>query len=378
MRIGIDARLYGPKHRGIGRYIQKLIENLEKIDSVNDYIVFLGRDNLEEYEPTAKNFIKKTAPFRWYSLREQVLMPLLLKKENLDLVHFPHFNVPLLFRGKFIVTIHDLIIYHFPNQRATTLPKWIYKIKILGSRLVLKNALERALKIITPSNYTKQDIILNFTIPEKKIIVTYLSATDYLGQTPRVGGSQNLPVPYLLYVGAAYPHKNLERLIAAFKRLVLKYNLDLNLVLVGRKDFFYQRLENWINSLTELSKIRDRIIFWGEVPDSKLPELYKNASVFVYPSLYEGFGLPPLEAMNYRAPVAAALSSSLPEVLGQSCLYFDPKDPEEIARTINKIIKDEFLRESLIEKGFEQVKRYSWENCAKETLMVYKNCMPPR
>lgn len=169
MRIGIDARFYGPKAKGLGRYAEKLLQYLDKIDQKNDYIVFLRKENFKKFQPSSDNFKKVIADFRWYSLAEQIRMPLLTRKYNLDLMHFPHFNVPLFYQGKFIVTIHDLILTRFPTERASTLGPFLYKMKHLLYKLVIRQAIKKAQKIITVSNFSKKDIEDNFPLAKGKV-----------------------------------------------------------------------------------------------------------------------------------------------------------------------------------------------------------------
>jgi len=206
MRIGIDARFYGSVGKGLGRYTQKLIENLERIDNRNSYFIFLRKENWNEYRPRNKNFNKVLADVPWYSLKEQIFMPRILKKYQLDLVHFPHFNIPLFYKGKFVITIHDLILFHFPTKRASTLSRFFYFVKLLGYRLVIRKAVKKSRAIITVSKYTKEDIIENFKIDPDKIIITY-EAVDILTQgaadsRERILGKYGIIKPYLLYVGA--------------------------------------------------------------------------------------------------------------------------------------------------------------------------------
>ena len=182
---------------------------------------------------------------------------------------------------------------------------------------------------------------------------------------------KELVKPYLLYVGNAYPHKNLERLILAFKKLV-DDGLDYQLVLVGGEDYFYRKLklkiENW------KLKIKDGIIFAGFMSDDDLDALYRNASLYVFPSLYEGFGLPPLEAMARGVPVVSSNATCLPEILGDAAFYFNPLDIDDMARVIKETLSSDRARKALIQKGFEQIKKYSWRKMAEETLKLYSKC----
>ena len=182
MRIGIDARFLGSKGKGLGRYTQKLIENLEKIDPENQYVIFLRQENWSQYEPKSPRFKKVLADFRWYSLAEQMWFPAKIYRERLNLMHFPHFNVPIFYFKPFIVTIHDLILRHFPTHRSSTLGPIKYWLKNIAYRIVIWLAIRRAKKIIVPSNYVKKDILNNFNMDEEKIIITYEGVPQVKGR----------------------------------------------------------------------------------------------------------------------------------------------------------------------------------------------------
>jgi len=359
MTIGIDARFFGPRAKGLGRYTEKLIAELEKQNSENDYVIFLRQPEFSQYQPANPNFKKVLANWRWYSLAEQIFMPLAIARQKVDLMHFPHFNVPIFWRGPFVVTIHDLILRHFSTRRASTLGPLAYWFKYQIYKFVINSAVRRAAKIITISQFVKEDLIKCFGVPADKIAVTYEGAPA--AKNEKIGESQPAG-RYLLYVGNAYPHKNLEKLLAALEILRRHYQPNLRLVLVGEKDYFYRRLK---------ADAPAGVIFAGFVPDEELAEIYQWAGVYVFPSLCEGFGLPPLEAMAYGVPVAAANATCLPEILGEAAVYFNPKDSEDIADKIAKVLGDEKLRQNLKEKGLAQIKKYSWAKMAKETLAVY-------
>jgi len=367
MKIGIDARLYGVSDRGIGRYTEKLIYYLEKIDQQNEYYIFLRQDGFNQYQPQNKNFHKVLANFQPYSLKEQIIFPFKIYKYHLDLVHFPHFNVPVFYRKLFIVTLHDLIITRFPESRrkSTRLPLPIYYLKLFFYNLVLKNALSKSKKIIAVSEATKKDILEILKVKSEKISVIYEGVDLLKISNSQCLISKKIENPYILYVGAAYPHKNLERLLNAFKKLNHPF---LKLVLIGKKDFFYQRLEKYNQKLG----LNGKVIFTGEVSDKELVGFYKNALFFIFPSLFEGFGLPGLEAMAYGLPVAASSISSLKEILGEAAYYFNPYNNEEIVEAIEKLTIDESLREKLKKLGLERVKQFSWQKMAEKTLEVYE------
>ncbi|OIO52480.1 hypothetical protein COY93_02270 [Candidatus Uhrbacteria bacterium CG_4_10_14_0_8_um_filter_58_22] len=373
MKIGIDARFYGTIGKGLGRYVSELIAHLERIDDRNEYVIFLRRENFDDYRPTAPNFRKELAEYRCYSLHEQVLYPLFLRRFRLDLMHFPHFNVPLLYRRPFVTTVHDLILLHFPTVRSTTLNPLTYRLKYLAYRLVMASALRRAKTILTVSETTKKEIERLFPkTKNKSIVVTGCACSEKFSENQKENQPAETSVgpkkPYALYVGSAYPHKNLERLVKGFDRFRRQGHEDFGLVLVGANDYFYERLQKEMTR----ERLGLGVTFFGRASDEELADLYRNASFYVFPSLCEGFGIPPLEAMSYGLPVVSSNRSCLPETLGQAALYFDPEDIESMAAAMSQLADDEGLRTKLIEAGRIQCACYSWRDTAARTLTVYE------
>ena len=369
-RIGIDARFYGPIGKGLGRYTKDEVDNILKIDKENEYVIFLSKDNIKDFKTDNPRVKIVLANVRWYTLAEQILLPFFIWREKIDLMHFPHFNVPLLCFKKYIVTIHDLILTKFPTQRATTLHPIFYKIKNFAYKVVIKNAIKKSKMIIAVSEFTKSDIVKQFKVNPDKIKVTYegvaqtfLSVDNY--DVKKLKLCYNIHSPFMLYVGNAYPHKNLEKLIIVFFKISKKIN-NLRLVLVGKEDYFYKRLKEFAKNYS------NKIIFPGFVPDKDLYFLYKNALAYIFPSLYEGFGLPPLEAMSQGCVVISSNKASMPEILGEAAIYFNPEDEIDMQDKLEEIIENKYKREELIKKGYEQLKKYSWEVCAKKTLEIYK------
>lgn len=377
-KIGIDARFYGTSGKGLGRYTQKLIENLERVDDKNTYFVFLRKNNFNEFSPQKENFKKVLADFKWYGFSEQFFYPFLLRKYKLDIVHFPHFNVPILYRKKIIITIHDLILLHFPTLRGTTLNPFFYWIKFFAYKIVINSAIRRAKKVITVSNFTKRDILKNYNIPEGKIVVTYESCDDFCRFSPEGEGDilddyglsrdeHGIIKPYILYVGNAYPHKNLERLVRSFE-VVGRKRKNLYLVLVGKRDHFYEKVVKEVKE-----KDISNVIFTGYVKDGDLDILYRRALAYVFPSLYEGFGLPPLEAMAKGLPVISSNHECMREILGDSAYYFDANNEENIAEAVLHVISEDSLMRDLSRKGYERLTKYSWKRMANDTLAIYEN-----
>jgi glycosyltransferase involved in cell wall biosynthesis len=381
MRIGIDARFFGGEQsKGLGRYTQKLVEHLLTIDKKNQYVIFLQETEYASWKLKLPNVEIVQAPYRWYTLAEQILMPVKIKQYNVDFMHFPHFNVPLLYRGPFVVTIHDLIISRFPTERATTLGPFKYRIKQMAYNRVITHAARHAKKIITVSEYSKKDIMDFFKLPEDRIAVTYEAVDAFTEmsteandvsevETARILKQYAITHPYVLYIGNAYPHKNLETVLQVVSTLKKQGKLFFKLVLVGREDYFYLRLQQKAWALD----IENEVVFPGFVPDTHLPVLYKNALTYVFPSKYEGFGLPPLEAMAYGTPVLAARASCLPEILGKAALYFDIQDVSGIIKQIFSVQQNQELRRQLVYNGYEQLKKYHWKILAQQTLQIYES-----
>lgn len=394
MKIGIDARFYGPIGKGLGRYTQEVVDNIIRINQGElkqacKFVIFLSPHNYDEFEIKYENVKKVKLDVSWYSWQEQIIFPFIIFKHRLDLMHFPHFNIPILTPVKFVMTLHDLILTHFPTMRATTKSQIVYSFKNFSYKLVLKIAVFRAKKIITVSEFTKKDIINQLGVKEDKIAVTYEGVANLSkGRDTLFVAKINpeetkiryhLSNNFLLYVGNAYPHKNLEALLDAFL-IINKEQPNLKLVLVGKPDYFYSRLQAYAKSLNLWQKenINSPVIFTGYVPDSQLEVLYQEAKAYIFTSLYEGFGLPPLEAMAKGCPVISSDRASLPEVLGEAALYFNPEDKIDLIKKINLVLSDKDLREDMREKGLQQVKLYNWWECAHQTFEIYKQVLYKR
>lgn len=370
MKIVIDGRLWSES--GLGRYIRNLVTNLEKIDTKNQYYVLLLKKDFEKISFSNPEFHKVIADFKWYGLTEQINLPRILKSINPDLVHFPHFNVPIFYKGKFIVTIHDLIHQHFQTRTTTTLNPLLHNIKRFGYKKIFSNAVKNSYKIIVPSEFVKNQLIKEWKIEINKIIVTAEGVDEEMIKIIRETGENDFikvvekfkfKKPYLFYVGNAQPHKNLCQLISAFKKLKEKYS-ELSLVLSGPDHYFWQQIRKSENT--------EYIKFTGFVSEKELVALYKNAEMFVMPSLEEGFGIPILEAMACSCPIASSNAGSLPEVGGEAALYFDPKNEEEMIRRISQLLDDKKLREILIKKGEQRYKKFSWQEMAIQTSKIYQ------
>lgn len=369
MKIVIDGRAI--KQTGIGRYIEETTAALLHQDKSNHYMLLVRDVDRADLKPEGENLELISANYLWYTFAEQIQSPRILRRLNADLAHFPNFNIPLRYRGRFVVTIHDLIYLNFKNiNRSKVLPS-LYHLKDLVMRYVLHQAIIRSAHIISPSNFVREQVIEHFKISPKKITTIY-EATEKPQAKPRVSLEKfNITKPYILYVGAAYPHKNLERLILAFGKLTTDYMLDYQLVIAGRKSAFHDSLEQHVSE----ANLSDKIIFTNYVSDSELAGLYNSATIYSFPSLSEGFGLPGLEAMSYDLPVASSNATCLPEVYGDAAAYYNPRDVNDMARVMAELIAHPDQQEELRKKGHKQVKKYSWNETARQTLAVYKKAV---
>lgn len=370
MKIGIDARFVGPEGTGLGKYTEKLILNLAKLDRKNKYVIFLGKSNWDFFEKLPKNFAKSLADVPWYSLSEQIKMPKIIASKNLDLLHIPHFNVPIFYRGKFIVTVHDLIHHKFAEHTATTKNPVIFKLKHLAYKKIIGHAIVKSSKIITPSNFVKGDIVKTFSVDPNKIVVTYEAAEEEYENVSSIKYKVSSKNANIIYVGNAYPHKNLNNFLDAFKTLTTNYNLQTTkLILVCPRDVFWERLKREIKK-RDLEK---DVALKGYLKAENLKKLFQKSSAYVFPSLSEGFGIPGLNAMSSGLPVIASDIPVLKEVYGDAAFYFDPKNPKDMAEKIDKVLINPKLRQKLMEAGFKQSLKYSWFKMAQETLKVYES-----
>lgn len=371
MKIGIDARFYGPLGSGIGRTLTSLLPELEKLDKKNEYVVFLRKNNFDAYQPQNPNFTKHLVDISWYSWQEQVVLPGVFNRAKLDLLYVPHFNIPVSYQGKLVVTIHDLIIWDFKDPSATTKNKLVYNLKFHSSKWILTQAVKKAAKIAVPSNFVRGQLLTRFPVAPDKVVVTHeAAAQSFIGNsTPDPEVKQqlltkyNLEEPFILYVGNCFPYKNISLLIKTLPLLDSK----IKLFLPSPQNKFLERVKAEAESLG----VGDRLLLPGYVGDDNLKNIYQLASCYVFPSKSEGFGLPGLEAMASGLPVLASDIPTLKEVYGDAALYFDPNDSTDLAARINLILNEKEIRNKYIDLGYKQVQHYSWEDYAKKLLDLF-------
>ena len=369
--IVIDARLYGPKHTGIGRYTKNLLLALTQQPSFKKYrytLIIYKELETEVKKNLGDNFNYITTTIRHYSLAEQLILPFIIYRLKPDLVHFTHFNKPLLYFGKSVVTIHDLIKHFFKGRLNTTKSATIYWIKHFFY-MILTETIIRTNTIIVPSNFWRDYIIKNFHVSPNKITTTheavdpdFLDKIDSLNQKIPLSSPEN----YIIYTGNLYPHKNVEVIIKSLKLLP-----EVTLKIICARNFFTQRIEDMAKKL----HVSKQIEFLGYIPDTEFKKIYSQAIALVHPSLMEGFSLTGLEAMALDCPVISSNSSCLPEIYQDSVLYFDPKDPQDLANQIKKLQNSPQLRQQLIDLGLKQIQKYSWTNTAKQTFSVYQQSL---
>jgi len=377
MRIGIDARLYGLENAGLGRYVMKLVEEVLRHDKKNDYILFLKPKYADKFYGRKRvKVVETNIPI--YSLAEQTILPIIFFKEKLDLLHVPHFNAPILYQGKLILTIHDLIKHDSRGPETTTHKRWLYHFKRIGYLSLTKLISHKANHILVPSNFVKEDIMKRLRVPSEKITVTYEASSGSIKEVSltdeekiEIFNKYHLTQPFIVYTGSVYPHKNVDILVNALEKHNQNKEVDLQLALICSRSVFYDRLNRKIIE----KRMQNWIKLLGFVEDNEVSKLYSLALALVHPSKMEGFGLTGLEAMSVGLPVISSNASCLPEIYGDAALYFDPNNVDDLVSSLETLIKDQELRLDLASKGYLQARKYSWTKMAKETNSIYKKIL---
>jgi glycosyltransferase involved in cell wall biosynthesis len=359
MRIAIDARKW--RDYGIGTYVRNLVRHLARLDRETTYFLFCRSGDEATLRDLAENFIPVVDNSAAYRFREHVSIPLQLRRLGADLIHSPHYVIPLLCARHKVVTIHDCIHLLFPQY----LPSGA----LTYAHFMMGAALRRSDLVFTVSEASRRDILHFYPDADGERIQVVPNAIDPAILEPpgeeemeRVRERYQIRGRFVLYAGNIKPHKNLERLITAFGMLKQRSgHEDLKLLIIGDEVNRYPSLRRSV----EGAGIRQDVRFFGFVPDSTLSALYRLASVFAFPSLYEGFGLPPLEAMACGTPVVTSRLSSLPEVVGDAALLVDPYSAEDIASGIERVLANSDLAASMVAKGRERVSAFSWERSVK-------------
>jgi glycosyltransferase involved in cell wall biosynthesis len=370
MRVAIDARKL--HDFGIGTYIRNLLRHLARIDHDTEFVLLCGEADLGVAAQLGPNFRAVLEPSPNYSIREQIHVPWVLRRERPDLYHAPHYVLPAAIHCNSVVTIHDCIHLMFPQY----LPN---RMAYAYARAQMWTAAHRSDCILTVSDASKRDILHLFNIPPEKIVVVYNAIDAHFSITPtpdavaRVRERYQLDHRFVLYVGNIKPHKNLVRLIEAFSELRTGDLEDVKLLIIGDEISKLPALRHAVHR----HKLHKHVRFLGYVPDDQLTVLYRLAAVFVFPSLYEGFGLPPLEAMASGTPVVVSNVSSLPEVVGDAAVLVDPHDIDSIVDGLRCVLTDPTRADDMRRKGLERSREFSWERSVARTLEVYKRIGAP-
>jgi glycosyltransferase involved in cell wall biosynthesis len=371
VRIGIDARKL--HDFGIGTYIRNLLRELARLDHDTEFVVLCRPEDRLAVSPLGENFRPVSETAGNYTVAEQFRVPLALRREGVTLFHAPHYVLPPLVglggfgnRCRSVVTIHDCIHLMFPQYLPSPLA-------LSYARTSIRLAAKRAARVMTVSESSKRDILRFVDTEPDKIVVIYNAYDERFGVEPqendvvRVRDRYQLHDEFVLYAGNVKPHKNLERLIEAF-HLLRQDGLDhLKLVLIGDEISRYTALRRAVHR----HQLHKYVRFLGYMPEETLAVMYRLAAVFVFPSLYEGFGLPPLEAMASGTPVVTSNVSSLPEVAGDAAVLVDPYEPRAIAEGIQRVLSDESLRGELRAKGLARAHQFSWAASVRRVRQIY-------
>ncbi len=376
MRIAIDLTSLPTQLVGVGSYAKNLITSLKKFDTENQYFIFVKREhsNVFSINQNNINIIYQKNILRNKILRvlwEQIILPLYIKRLKIDLLHSIHYTIPLFAGCKVVATFHDMTFFLYPQKHIF--------IKRIFFKLFIRISSWKANRIIAVSESTKKDII-KFLGVSNKIDVVYEAVDSKYHPFKNESMASIIMRKYgifnkfILYVGTLEPRKNIVRLIQAYYNLIFKNNITHQLVIVGKKGWYYQEIFKIVDELG-LNKEKQRVIFTGYVPDDELLFLYNAADFFVYPSLYEGFGIPPLEALACGVPVISSNISSLPEVIGDAGMLIDPYNVQEISQAMFEMLKNHKKKVQFKIKGLKRAEKFSNEKIAEGTIKVYKKTM---
>lgn len=353
-RVGIDVRM--ARHTGIGRYVRGFVSALSHTSPWR--YILIGSSSFRNEFSGNFSYLRANVPI--YSSSEQIVLPLVANA--CDCLHIPHYNAPALWPKKLVVTIHDLIHFEFSKD--------LNPLAVAYAKFLLPLIVRRADAVISVSEHTKKDLIEKLKVKPEKITVIHHGVDPiFLNEGLKDKGPQD---PYFLYVGLIKSHKNLGVLLNAFIQLRNKKKLlNLRLKLVGHPDHKQKIVRQWMQIIAREPSIE----LTNHVSDEELRHLYMNATALIFPSLYEGFGFPLLEAMASRVPVIASNSTSIPEVLGNAGLYFDPRSQVQLESRMEEILRDEKLRQAFIAKGVDRVRQFDWKVTAEKIEKVYESVL---
>lgn len=364
-RIGIDCRLAGQRHAGIGRYTVELVKHVTAHDTIDWVLFYSDQDQIKQIFANSipKNCILIHAPVRHYTLKEQVAMNKIFIQANLDLLHVPHFNIPILYTKPLVITIHDLLWHEYRGAEVTTLPAWKYWIKYGFYRYVTAVAIRKALRIFVPTKVVQHTLEKYFPHAIGKITVTPEGVGERLHSTTKKDVKRNST--QLLYVGSLYPHKNVELLLRALQKLP-----QYSLTIVSARNVFKEKLEKVVAQLN----LQKQVTFASNIGDEELATLYQTCAALIQPSFSEGFGLTGLEALSFNTPVLASDIPVFREVYQNAAIYFDPNSVDSFANAINTLESAEKTKK-LITAAPTVVAQYKWEDLAQTTFDQYMEAL---
>lgn len=376
LRVGIDIRRLGDF--GVGTYIKNLIRALARAPLQQDYVLIGSPEQFESLGPLPPNFRLERHSYPYYSHRANLSLPLIRLRQRLDVLHMPHRLVPYFMLGTYVATLHDIDTLLYPDEAASRSAQRIKK-------HAFGHGLRRAARVIAVSEATKRDAVAHLGLSPQKISVVH-NAIDALVAQPvqeaeryEILHRYRIHDPFVLYAGRIRPHKNIPRLIEAFA--VVKAELEnherfrnLRLIVIGDELGAFPAVRHAVMR----TRVQQSVRFLGFVSIKTLRCFYDAATAFLFPSLYEGFGLPPLEAMAHGTPVVASSVSSLSEAVGDAAVLVNPENVFDIARGLRQVLLDDDLREQMLQKGFEQVQRFSWDRSAEQVLEIYREVALPR
>lgn len=371
-RIGIDCRMSGLQHAGIGRYILNLITRVPSLtDQIEWLYFFYDKNQWQEVQYLCKklnlpltNVTPHFVPIRHYTVEEQLRMPGIFHEANLDLLHVPHFNIPLLYQGKIVTTIHDLLWHEFQGFNVTTLPAWKYLLKYQAYKFVTSQAVTKSKLIFVPAQTIKKTLLKYYPNAKNKIQVTYEGTLSIdLGFTASAlnHDGKKYKQTTLLYIGSLYPHKNISFVLS-----VLEHNPNLQLQLIGSRNIFQDKIRNEVKKL----KVEKQVKFLGFVPDEELGKVFQTVDALIQPSLSEGFGLTGIEAMSCGLPVLASDIPIFREIYQNGAYFFDPTSIDELTSAIDEL-SNKTLTNQMVKRAKKIAKQYSWDKMAEETFNGY-------
>lgn len=372
MKIGLDIRMYGTQHGGIGRYAKELFPRILAMDKENEYFLFYNQSlsaedlsNLQKFS----NVELVESNYRHYSFGEQTAFLKKLNFYNLDLVHFPNFNAPIFYKRPFVVTIHDLVHHKIGGAKKS------HFLHFLAYKKVIKQAAKNATKIITVSQYSKKDIVKFLQAPPEKVQAIYEGASldvevgeNFISEVKKRYVLNN---PYFLFVGVMERKKNLVNLTRGFDYFLQKYKMKIDMVIAGKADSHYPDIKFRALDI----KNSNRLVFTGHVDEEELAALYKGAYAFTSASVHEGFGLPGVEALSFGLPLLVSNIEVFNEIYDNAAIYFNPLNPEDIGEKMNLLARDPQFYRQLRQKSFDRSRYFNWENAARETLGIYKSIL---